>query len=333
VVRATGSPPEPERPWQLPHAEGRQEEYGWLVLWLICVGAILIFRQPIEQTPLLAFLLAGIAWQAHRRNVARDRAQIAAEADRLITLQRQFLQDASHQLRTPITIGLGHAELLARELIGQQQRDIAVVVGELERLKALSERLLLVAAAESPEFLAPAPADLDRLAADLLRRWQPTAQRRWGLGPLEPVTALVDAERLGIALDALIENAVRHTRADDQISISVSADHDDRIARIVVRDSGEGIAAADLPHIFDRFMTSAGSGSRGTGLGLALVRAIARGYGGDVRVQSIRGEGSEFEVLLPAQAAGSTAADMADSRAASWQAVGAMNCEARNGTS
>jgi two-component system, OmpR family, sensor kinase len=334
-VRATGSPPEPAPPWPPLHVDPRQAELAWLALWLICIVAIVVFlaSDPVEQIPLLAVMFVAMAWQAHRKNVARDRAQIAAEAERLITLQRQFLADASHQLRTPITIGLGHAELLARELVGQQQRDIAVVVGELERLKALSERLLLVAAAENPEFLAPEPADLDLLVAEVLRRWRPTAERRWGLGSLDPVTALVDAERLGLALDALIENAVRHTGRDDEISISVSADTDDRMARIVVRDSGRGIAAADLPHIFDRFTTSAASGSRGTGLGLPLVRAIARGHGGDVSVQSISGQGSEFQVLLPAQRPGSAAEAVASRQAMRFNAVGEVDREVRNGTS
>lgn len=261
------------------------------------------FGDSVEQIPLLAAIFVALAWQANRRMAARDRARIAAEAERLLLLQRQFLQDASHQLRTPITIALGHAELLASELAGQQQRDIHVVVGELERLKALSERLLLVAAAENPEFLSLESTDLDMLAADLFLRWQPIAARRWKLGQLEPVTALVDTERLGLALDALVENAVRHTDPQDEITVSVTGDAGDRYARIVVEDGGAGIAEADIPHIFDRFRSFSGgrgSGARGTGLGLTLVRAVARGHGGEVTVQSTLGEGSRFELLLPA---------------------------------
>jgi len=348
VVRDIGS-----RPEQPESAAGSQPEVAWLLLWLVCVVAMVMFPawqvipfdliwislallfgfrlwpkrrmlaltgtavattaaaigddamrhlrfgQAVEQIPLLATLFVVMAWQAHRRTVARDRAEIAAEAERMLERQRLFLQDASHQLRTPITIALGHAELLARVLAGQQQRDIHVVVGELERLRTLSEQLLLVAASQNPEFLAPAPADLDLIVTDLVHRWQPTAPRRWRLGPLEPVTALVDAERLGLALDALIENAVQHTSQDDEIAVSVRRGDGARSARIVVRDSGEGIAAADIPHIFDRFRTNPGSSTRGTGLGLALVQAIAAGHGGEVRVQSEVGSGSRFELMLP----------------------------------
>jgi signal transduction histidine kinase len=257
------------------------------------------FGASVEQIPLLATIVIGLAWQANRRMAARDRARIAAEAQRLLLVQRQFLQDASHQLRTPITIALGHAELLAGALAGRQQRDIHVVVGELERLKALSERLLLVAAAENPDFLSPAPADLDMVAAELFVRWQPTAVRRWKLGHVTPVTAVIDAERLGLALDALVENAVRHTRPENEITISVIGDGVDQYARIVIEDSGEGIAETAIPHIFDRFRSFGGDGSRGTGLGLALVRAVAHGHGGEVTVSSALGQGSRFELALP----------------------------------
>lgn len=258
--------------------------------------------EPVEQVPLLATMFLAMAWQAHRRTVAKDRAELAAQAERLLERQCQFLQDASHQLRTPITIALGHAELLAQALAGQHQRDIHVVVGELERLRALAERLLLVASSQEQDFLAREPVELDLLAADLLRRWQPTAPRRWRLGQLEPVRALIDAHRLGLALDALIENAVRHTGPSDEIAVSVLPDDGDGFARIVVQDTGAGIAETAIPHIFDRFTTFAGGGTRGTGLGLALVQAIARGHGGEVRVRSALGSGSRFDLLLPVQA-------------------------------
>ena len=253
---------------------------------------------PVDQIPLLAAMFLGVAWQANRRIAARHRAGIAAEAE-LLLLQRQFLQDASHQLRTPITIALGHAELLAEALAGRQMSDIDVVVSELERLKVLSERLLLVAAADNPDFLSPAPADLDLLAADLFLRWRPITDRNWKLGRLAPARAVIDAGRLGLALDALVENAVQHTIAEDKITISVIWDGGDQYARIVVEDSGEGIAETAIPYIFDRFRSFGRIGSRSTGLGLALVRAVARGHGGDITVSSALGRGSRFELAVP----------------------------------
>jgi two-component system OmpR family sensor kinase len=258
------------------------------------------FGESLDQVPLLATMFVAMAWQAHRRLAARERAELATEAQRLLTVQRQFLQDASHQLRTPITIALGHAELLARALAGRaEQRDIHVVVGELERLKGLSERLLLVAASQNPDFLSLEPCALELLAIELLRRWQPTAPRHWTLGRCDPALALADRDRLSLALDALVENAVKHTSPGDEITVSVACDPPGRFVRIVVEDGGEGIGDADLPHIFDRFKTISGSRPRGTGLGLALVQAIARGHGGEVYVQSVPGQGSRFELRLP----------------------------------
>lgn len=261
---------------------------------------------PVRQMPVVAATFILLAWHANRRvaaRVARDRASVDAEAERLVQVQRQFLQDASHQLRTPITIALGHAELLATALGGNQQRDIRVVVSELQRLKKLSERLLLVAAAENPDFLVREPADIDMIVAELFLRWQTVAPRRWQLGRLDPVTAPVDADRLGLALDALVENALRYTGPSDEIALSVTWNAFGQSVTIAVADTGTGISAAELPHVFERFRTSAGSGGpggRGTGLGLALVRAVATGHGGDVSVRSALGAGSTFEIVLPA---------------------------------
>jgi signal transduction histidine kinase len=248
----------------------------------------------LTEIPLLAVMFLVLAW-------ACERARGGGESARRLATQRRFLQDASHQLRTPITIALGHAELLERELAGRSEhRDIRVVVGELTRLKSLSERLLVIAAAEDPDFLAPEPVELGRVTAAALHRWRPAAQRRWQLGPLAEVTVAADRDRLGMALDALLENAIQHTSAGDVIRLSVlGADHSG-LASMIIEDSGTGIPRAELAHIFDRFHTGSDAGRpRGTGLGLALVRAIARGHGGEVRVHSAPDSGSRFEILLP----------------------------------
>jgi signal transduction histidine kinase len=113
---------------------------------------------------------------------------------------------------------------------------------------------------------------------------------------------LADRERLGLALDALLENAVRHTGADDVIQLSVIRGWPGMPVRIVVADTGSGISPDRLHLVFDRFRTGDDSQSRGTGLGLPLVRAVARAHGGDVTVRSTAGEGSEFELTLPAPA-------------------------------
>lgn len=246
---------------------------------------------------------SGLMWR-WRQDQSRARNRGTRETGQLLAHQRTFLQDAAHQLRTPITIALGHAELLAAELAGRrEQQDIHVVVGELTRLKSLSERLLLIAASEDPEFLLLAPVTLDSFLIEALRRWQPTARRVWATGQLDAVTVAADRERLELAVDALLENAVQHTGPGDTIRVSVTRDDDTAAARLVVEDSGEGIPPSEVDHVFERFRTApARGGPRGTGLGLTLVRAVALGHAGEVSVRSAPGAGSSFELVLPATA-------------------------------
>ena len=258
-------------------------------------------REEITEVPLMAAVFVATVWHSQRKLAAERAVRLLGEHNaRLLADQRQFLQDAAHQLRTPITIALGHAELLATELAGEQQgEDIGVVIGELSRLRRISDRLLLIAAAGDPAFLHAENVQLDQLITDHVRRWRPTIGKRLRIATLDNVAVRADRERLGLALDALIENAVLHTGSDDDIRLSVIRDYSGMWARIVVADGGAGIPADQLPLIFDRFRTGDGGRSRGTGLGLPLVRAVAHAHGGAVVVRSTHGEGSEFELILP----------------------------------
>ncbi len=255
----------------------------------------------LTEVPLMAAMFVAMVWHARRKLAAEQESlRVSEENARLLATQRRFLQDASHQLRTPITIALGHAELVAAELSGQQEgQDIQVILGELTRLRRIAERLLVIAAADDPEFLHPEPVSLDSFVMDVLRRWRPTAQRCWQLGRLDKVTVPADRERLGQAVDALLENAVRHTTDGDAIKLSVTAGTE---VRVTVADGGSGIPAELVPHVFDRFRIGDSRHARGTGLGLALVRAVARAHGGEVLVRSWPGQGSDFELLLPSSA-------------------------------
>ena len=260
--------------------------------------------EELTEVPLMAAMFVAMVWHARRKVAAEHDYHLVSEQNvRLLANQRRFLQDASHQLRTPITIALGHAELLAGGIKGQQAgEDIKVLLGELDRLRRISERLLVIAASEDPEFLRMEPVALDRLVMEIIRRWRPTAQRQWKVGELDQITVLADTERLGLAIDALLENAVRHTADDDEIRLSVVRGGQNRQARLIVADTGDGIPPEQVHAIFDRFRTGESDGAKahGTGLGLALVRAVANAHGGDVQVRSSVAEGSEFEIRLPA---------------------------------
>jgi signal transduction histidine kinase/thiol-disulfide isomerase/thioredoxin len=281
---------------------------GWAVFSLLNLIAIFWFRNW-EMIPFHFIWISLTLLYGFRRKAAEGRYRLISEENaRLLGDQRQFVQDAAHQLRTPITIALGHAELLADSLDGnsrpgtQELRDIQVVIGELNWLRRIAQSLLLIVAASDPQFLALELVALDQLVTGLIARWRPAADRRWRLGRLDAVMVRADRDRLSLALDALLDNAVRHTVQGDVIELSVVRSEPASPARLIVADSGSGIPEDQLHLIFDRFRTGRDSQSRGTGLGLALVRAVAQAHGGDVTAHSTPGQGSQFELTLPALA-------------------------------
>lgn len=263
----------------------------------------------LAEVPLIALMFLVMLWHG-RRLLAATEERLAAleevhrvtqENLRLLTQQRQFLQDASHELGTPITVALGHAELIERAITNPEAaKDARVVAEELHRLRRLATRMLLLASAGSPGFLHLAPVTVSSLAEDALERWGPTP-RKWRLGVMDEVIVLADRDRLALALDALLENAITHTTAGDRIEISTRSQNGQVV--LAVTDTGEGIAEADLKRVFDRFTRSGPPRTRedgGFGLGLAIVQAIAQAHHGSVRVRSTPGSGSVFEILLPA---------------------------------
>ena len=147
----------------------------------------------------------------------------------------------------------------------------------------------------------------DHLLLDALERWG-HVPRHWRLGEVAEATVLGDGDRLVVALDALLENAVAHTEPGDVIEVSVRLD--DGNAVIAVTDFGCGIPPADLDRIFGRFARAEPYLSReagGFGLGLPIVQAIAEAHHGTVRVHSASGQGATFEMVLPAMAPESAA--------------------------
>ena len=263
----------------------------------------------LAEVPLIALMFLVMVWHGRRRLAAtEDRLaameevhRVSQENLRLLRQQRRFLQDASHELGTPITVALGHAELIERAVTNSEvAEDAHVVADELMRLRRLATRMLLLASAGSPDFLHLEPVVLDSVAVDALDRWGHTP-RRWRLTATAEATVLVDRDRLGIALDALLENAIAHTAADDLIEIGARRENGHVI--LSVADSGSGIPAADLERIFLRFARADPNGTRvagAFGFGLAVVQAIADAHHGSARASSTLGQGSVFEVLLPA---------------------------------
>jgi signal transduction histidine kinase len=175
--------------------------------------------------------------------------------------------------------------------------DARVVLEELMRLRRLSERLLLLAAAEHPDFLHKRPIEVEPVLVEVLHRWSPT-QRQWRLGATDEAVVEADADRLALAIDALVENAVKHTTPEDWIELSVRRND---AVEITVADSGAGIPPEELEHIFERFGRSEASRQsdrEGLGLGLSIVKTIAEAHGGRLRMRSQLGKGSAFEIVL-----------------------------------
>ena len=253
----------------------------------------------LTEVPLMGAMFLAMVWHAQRRRSAMEELRRVSDANlRLLHRERQFIQDASHELRTPITVALGHAELVERASRDPERaEDAHMVVDELQRLRRLADRLLLLATSEDPDFLSRSPVEVGLLLAAMLQRWAPIA-RRWRLDPVEPATVVGDADRLGLALDALVENAVKHTGPGDGSGWAPAAGRPggDRGGRL-----GTGMPADQLKRIFQRFARLDRSRSRdlgGVGLGLAIVKAIAHAQRHGSRAGP-PGRGSVFQLLLP----------------------------------
>jgi signal transduction histidine kinase len=264
-----------------------------------------------------------MVWHGRRRQAALEERlaaleqlqRVSRENLRLLDQQRLFLLDASHELGTPITVALGHAELIEQTVLDKVvAEDAHVVVGELGRLRRLAGRLLLLASAGNPGFLNLAPVPADSVVLEALGRWGYTP-RYWRLGDVAEVTMLADRDRLAVAMDALIENAIAHTEPEDRIELSAWIE--DGHAVLAVADSGCGIPQEDLERIFGRFSRARPYRSReagGFGLGLPIVAAIAEAHHGSVRVKSTVGAGSTFQLVVPASPAADVAAETATAR-------------------
>jgi signal transduction histidine kinase len=253
----------------------------------------------LTEVPLMAAMFLAMVWHARRRVDALQIAEQRAEQRRsLLERQERFIHDASHELRTPVTIARGHLELLHAH--GEQAAELDVALDELARIDAIIERLLVLATADQPDFVRTEEIDLEPFLEDVFMRWSEVAPRAWRLGPLASGRLLVDPERLRAALDALLENAVKYTRERDAIELRA---HSEGVGRVVIEieDEGCGVPQEALERIFDRFGRADAARTRsagGVGLGLAIVDAIAKGHGGQCTVVSTT-HGSTFALHLP----------------------------------
>jgi signal transduction histidine kinase len=253
------------------------------------------------EVPLMSAMFVAMVWHARRRVEALATVEaLADERAGLLEQEERLLHDVSHELRTPVTIARGHLELLARRLAADQP-ELTVAFDELARIERIVDRLLLLARAERPDFVAASSVRLVPFLEDVFMRWAEVAPRAWRLGEILDVTLQVDETWLRAALDALLENAVQYTD-DDHARIELSARGEANFVVISVADEGPGIATESLARVFERFARSDSSRSRregGAGLGLSIVAAVTRAHGGGCTARSVVGEGSVFELRFP----------------------------------
>jgi signal transduction histidine kinase len=212
--------------------------------------------------------------------------------------QRQFIDDAGHELRTPITVIQGHLELLDDDP-EERQKTTALVTDELERMSRIVNDLIILAKAERPDFLRLDTVDVAPLTEEVLAKARGLAARDWRLEEVARGRVVADRQRLTQALIQLAQNAAAHTADGDPIALG--SELRDGELRLWVSDTGPGIPPEEQERIFRRFSRGRGGrrGSESAGLGLAIVRAIAEAHHGRVEVESNPGAGATFTVVIP----------------------------------
>jgi signal transduction histidine kinase len=229
--------------------------------------------------------------------------QFNAMLDRLDTAfltQRRFVDDAGHELRTPITIIRGNIELMGEDPV-ERAEVTRLCVDELDRMSRIVEDLLLLAKAENPDFVRTEIVDLVDLTSDIDAKIRALGDRDWRLEAIAEGDVAVDPHRITQAVVQLAHNAVAHTERGGRIGFGSSADASG--TTFWITDDGPGVRPEDGAAVFERFSRGSTGGARknatGAGLGLSIVRAIAEGHHGSVELDSVFGRGATFRLRFP----------------------------------
>lgn len=235
------------------------------------------------------------------------RARQAAEAG--VVVRDQFLSIAAHELKTPLTSILGYIQVLQRrmrrsgDVDERTDRTLTMIGAQGQRLTRLIDTLMDVSRINQGHLtLERAPLDLGMLTSRVVDELSVTLDRRVFQISIPPQPCVVwgDSSRLEQALVNLVQNAVKYSPAGGAVAVSVGCDTTQ--AWVIIRDSGIGIPAAALPHLFDRFYRVADEAAQfigGMGIGLSVVKEVVMLHGGTVAVESTEGAGSTFTVWLP----------------------------------
>jgi two-component system sensor histidine kinase/response regulator len=239
--------------------------------------------------------------------VAMTPDEFSIETRRLDDLQSTFVRNVQHELRTPLAVIMGYANLLRDGELGdlapEQQDAIYVIADRAWELRTLVERISTLLAVEARETVAQ-PLDLNEMVYTIAKSWREKADQtnltlELNLAPTLPELA-GDSQHLRHAIACLGENALKFTPAGGRITVHTEAKED--WIYLTITDTGIGIAEDKLTHIFNAFYQIDGSPSRrygGLGLGLTVSKAVIEAHGGQIMVESELHQGSTFTVKLP----------------------------------
>lgn len=217
--------------------------------------------------------------------------------------RRQFLADVSHELRTPLTIIRGEAQVTLRMKSASKEdykETLQSILSQSVNLSRLVDDLLLLTRAEMNQLnLVFAKTSLAMLVQEEVEKWQrlyPEREITLSSEGQEDMALELDKHRIQQALSILIDNAIKYSAEGLSVSVTLAAEQE--FALISVADKGEGISAAEIENIFERFVRFS-KHDMGVGLGLPIAKAIVEAHHGNISVESVQGEGSLFSIRLP----------------------------------
>ncbi len=226
---------------------------------------------------------------------------------RSLNLRKQMTADIAHELRTPLSLIIGHAEAVHDGVLPPSKENFEIIREEADRLEQLVNDLRTLSLADAGELSVEfQPVDLNQLLSDVKTHYTiPFNQKRIALDLVtDPVIlkANLDPIRFSQVLTNILDNALRYTPEDGRVTIS--AKKVDNQIEIVIADNGEGVNPEEAAHLFDRFYRADPSRTRdsesgGSGLGLAIAKSIVEMHRGSIRAESEKGKGMKVVILLP----------------------------------